>query len=282
MRSSQVNQTTPSRFQRVRVLAEQRERLGQQIGLALEPLLERVLARPGRPAELGDPQPHDVVCRALRLAQRPADLHLHLVDPLRVGVQRDRVELVLDPGDRVHLAQELRLRDLGRSEHPGEQDLGVGVGGVDRVRGKPDQVGVFLGVGVGVEVLLAVGLVPDLPLLDRVGDALVRRVGEVGLPEGSVRPVAANGGVDEVLPAGARLAVQRRLRGLPVDVAGDVGEDRQDPRPRLRGVADLRVEVHPVADPVRGPRLAVAGRGLHVRPVHRDRTTSAPALSILS
>ncbi len=141
---------------------------------------------------------HSGVARVPRPPHRGAhldDLLADAIDGAPVGVQGSRVEVPLRARHlAVELLEEIPGPDPGArvARQPAEHDLGLRIHARDRAVGELEQGAVLLRVRIRDPVLLQVGLVPDLPRLDRqrrragsevlvVAAAPVRAAGAVAL-----------------------------------------------------------------------------------------------------
>ena len=193
------------------------------------------------PGELGDPHRRDCIAVVRHRGAGVDDPLASLVQGAAVGVQGCDVEVVPDPGHAVEVAEEGPGLHVTFAEQPGEDDLGLLMLALDRVVGDPKQPAVPLGRRRRRPESLQVGLVPDLPRLDRqrraAGVILLVVVGPVAAPGpvarhrrlGEVRPCLLVGGAVERGPG--ELPVAHPRRGSveegngPDSARGEVADD---------------------------------------------------------
>ena len=197
----------------IAVLQNQPEGVQQQLLLTRGALVvAELVGRPGPPGELGEPRggrPVTVVGhRRAELLGRPAEPS-HVA---RIGMQGGGVEVVLCPGYPIEVVEEVPSRDVPVGGHSCEHDLGLRGPAFDRVVGDLKQPRVLLDRLVGRcprrEIFLQIGLVPDLPGLDRQRDRVVSEPLAVAVgPVAAAGPVARHRRPEEVLPC---LYVDRR------------------------------------------------------------------------
>ena len=159
----------------------------QQPLLALEALVDsELVGRVRPPADLCDPKWGLPVAVLLH---HPAKLLERVLDLAEVGAVRMQgrgVEAALHVPDRVEVVEEVPGLPIRVGDHPGEHDPSLRVLAGDRGVGDPQQLRVLAGRWIGGEELRQIGLVPDLPGLDRP-----RRGVHSELLAVAVRPVAA-------------------------------------------------------------------------------------------
>ncbi len=199
------------------VFQDQPEGGRQVVALTGEALvLAEVVGRPRSPGELGDPYgrgPVGVVDHRRAELGDPLASLLHVAG---VWVHRGDVEVLPGTGHPVEVAEEGPGLHVPIGEQSGQDDLGIRVRGLDRAVGVLKEHGVLRGRWRGREVSLQVGLVPDLPGLDRHGRARARVVLPVLVgPVGAAGPVARHRGLQEVPP---RLPVAGAVDRGPGDV----------------------------------------------------------------
>ena len=153
------------------------------------------------PADLCDPKRRLPV---VVLSHHPAELLervLDLVDLGGVRVQGRGVEAALHVPDVVEAVEEVPGLRIRVGEHAAEHDPGIRIPALDRDFGDPQQLGVLACRWVRRKELLQVGLVPDLPGMDRQRRGVRSELLAVAVrPVAAARSVTRHGRLEEGLP----------------------------------------------------------------------------------